>query len=238
MKEDIEVKQKNIEDYIQKKKTYHCPKCLVNLTYPHSQTKGLECPFCHGEIVVGKYSDGEEDENEFSRPKPKYLLIERDANGKIKKIEQVDKEEYEKRTSKEDEKIQIRDSLKDNKYFKKINFSDYTFLNSIKDNGLYMVVYKDREICNITNIIEKMIKEADKKIKSEFDEFNFTYNIVIKDNNCYTDKKTLFFPQIFLFYKNESKEYVLEYMNLKEFNSDIIYNKLIYWKHIIESGTI
>ena len=231
MKEQIEVKQKSVEDYVQKSKTYHCPKCMANFTFPQKQTKGLECPFCHSELVSGEIGN---EENENSKPESKYLLIIRDENNKITKIEQVDKEEFEKRSSSENKKMEIKESLKENKYFKKIDFKKYNPLNSIRDNGIYVVVYKDRDYCNITNIIEKMLKEAESRLKKDFEDFSFNYIISKKDSQSYTNKKVLVFPQIFIFYKNNDKEYALDFINIKDFNADTIYSKILYWKNLSE----
>ena len=235
--ENIEVKVKTLDDIIKGKEvTYHCEKCMMNYTFPSTQNKGFECPFCHSQLVAGKYKSEINDVEDESK---KYLFMHRDADGKLIRIEHVDKEEYEKRMSmkaeSEENNKKISAALKS---IKEVQFCDISPLNNmaINENEIVIVVYKLSQFCGITNIVERILKSVeDKTTEKEFElPFTFKFAISIKNDNSYSDKESKIYPQIFMFYKGK-KEYMLEELKTTEFNAESVFGRLLYWKAIIEN---
>lgn len=236
--EDIEVKVKTIKDVVKGKEVcYHCEKCMMNYTFPSTQNKGFECPFCHSQLVKGRYKS---EHNDIEDPEKKYLIMHRDENGNLIRIEHVDKDEYISRTAEiAENEEKSKEYLAALKSIKEVQFDEISPLNNmtINDNEIVIVVYKLSQFCGITNIVERILKSVETKIESKEFELPFTFKYVttIKNEKSYSDKESKIYPQIFMFYKGK-KEYMLEELKTTEFNTDSVFGRLLYWKAIIENG--
>lgn len=239
--ENIEVRVKPLSEIIKGKEvTYHCEKCMMNYTFPSTQNKGFECPFCHSELVKGEYkSSAVDDALDMNK---KYLIMSRDANGKIIKIEHLTKEEFDKRQDENKTKEKLSKEIKETiKNVKEVSFSEISPLKdmSIEDNEVIVVVNKLSQFCGITNIVERILKSVEQRIDNEIElPFKFKYVTVVKNDSCYVDGDSKIYPQSFMFFKGTKKEYVLEELKTKDFNIDNIFDRLLYWKVIVEKGLI
>lgn len=238
--ENIEVKMKSVSDIFKPQtKPYHCEKCMMDFHFPTDQKKGLICPFCQSKLKSGscKKPETEIDENKTNQI---YLVVVRDESGKIIRIEEMDKDEYEKKTMTSEENKEFIKNVKEKTDLTNVKFSKISPLNEMDEtSGISLIVYKASDFCGVSSIIEGMLRDVETRIKKENASlpFDFRYKVCVKNEKSYTDKRTSFFPQVAVFFKGK-KEYLMEFIKIKDFNVDTVFNKLLYWKVLFEKGLI